>query len=54
MADELKSMFRSQANEMSIEEIEEKQKYDMEMQKRKEMIKKQSNFKINIFKKLNF
>lgn len=45
MADELKSMFRSQGNEMSIEELEEKQKYDIEMQRRKELNKKQSNNK---------
>ncbi len=43
MADELKSMFRSTGNEMSLEELEEKQKYDLEMQRRREMNKKQSN-----------
>jgi hypothetical protein len=46
MADELKSMFRSQANEMTLDELEDKQRYDMEMQKRKEILKKQS---INMF-----
>lgn len=44
MADELKSMFRSQGNEMSIEELEEKQKYELEMQRKREMNKKQSIF----------
>ena len=43
MADELKSMFRSQGNEMSMEELEEKQKYEFETQRRREMNKKQSN-----------
>ena len=47
MADELKSMFRSQASEMTQEEIEERQRYELEMQRRREFNKKQS--KICIF-----
>jgi len=42
MAEELRSMFRPQGNEMSIEESEEKQKYEMEIQKKRDMTKKQS------------
>lgn len=42
MADELKSMFRPQGNEMTQEEFEEKQRYEFELQKRRDFNKKQS------------